>query len=42
MAGKTFYDKLWDAHMLRDNVDGTEFLYIYLHLFHEVTSPQSF
>jgi len=42
MAGKTLYDKLWDAHMVRDNGDGTALLYIDRHLVHEVTSPQAF
>jgi 3-isopropylmalate/(R)-2-methylmalate dehydratase large subunit len=42
MAGKTLYDKLWDAHVVRDNGDGTSLLYIDRHLVHEVTSPQAF
>ncbi|MCW9024995.1 MAG: 3-isopropylmalate dehydratase large subunit [Gammaproteobacteria bacterium] len=42
MAGKTLYDKLWDAHVVRDNGDGTALLYIDRHLVHEVTSPQAF
>ena len=42
MTGKTLYDKLWDAHMVRDNGDGTALLYIDRHLVHEVTSPQAF
>ncbi|NNF95713.1 MAG: 3-isopropylmalate dehydratase large subunit, partial [Halobacteria archaeon] len=42
MAGKTLYDKLWDAHIVRDNGDGTALLYIDRHLVHEVTSPQAF
>jgi 3-isopropylmalate/(R)-2-methylmalate dehydratase large subunit len=42
MAGKTLYDKLWEAHMVRDNGDGTALLYIDRHLVHEVTSPQAF
>ena len=42
MAGKTLYDKLWDAHVVRDNDDGTALLYIDRHLVHEVTSPQAF
>lgn len=39
---KTLYDKLWDAHRVRDNEDGTSLLYIDRHLVHEVTSPQAF
>ncbi len=42
MAGTTLYDKLWDAHVVRDNGDGTALLYIDRHLLHEVTSPQAF
>ena len=42
MAGKTLYDKLWDAHIVRQNEDGTCLLYIDRHLVHEVTSPQAF
>jgi 3-isopropylmalate/(R)-2-methylmalate dehydratase large subunit len=42
MAGKTLYDKLWDAHVVRHNDDGTALLYIDRHLVHEVTSPQAF
>ena len=42
MAGKTLYDKLWDAHQVRVNEDGTALLYIDRQLVHEVTSPQAF
>jgi len=42
MAGKTLYDKLWDAHVVRVNEDGTALLYIDRQLVHEVTSPQAF
>ncbi len=42
MAGKTLYDKLWDAHVVRQNEDGTALLYIDRQLVHEVTSPQAF
>ena len=42
MAGKTLYDKLWQAHEVRDNGDGTSLIYIDRHLIHEVTSPQAF
>ncbi|MEW6331289.1 MAG: 3-isopropylmalate dehydratase large subunit [Pseudomonadota bacterium] len=42
MAGKTLYDKLWDAHVVRHNDDGTALIYIDRHLVHEVTSPQAF
>ena len=42
MAAKTLYDKLWDAHVVREEEDGTALLYIDRHLVHEVTSPQAF
>jgi 3-isopropylmalate dehydratase, large subunit len=42
MTGKTLYDKLWDAHVVRGATDGTTLLYIDRHLLHEVTSPQAF
>ena len=42
MTGKTLYDKLWDAHVVRHNDDGTSLIYIDRHLVHEVTSPQAF
>ncbi len=42
MAGRTLYDKLWEAHEVRDNRDGTSLIYIDRHLVHEVTSPQAF
>ena len=42
MAGKTLYDKLFDAHVVRMEDDGTALLYIDRHLVHEVTSPQAF
>jgi len=42
MSGRTLYDKLWDAHLVRDNGDGSALIYIDRHLVHEVTSPQAF
>ena len=39
---KTLYDKLWDAHVVRQNDNGTSLIYIDRHLVHEVTSPQAF
>ena len=42
MAGKTLYDKIWEAHLVLDKEDGTSLLYIDKHLIHEVTSPQAF
>ncbi|MHB1529216.1 MAG: 3-isopropylmalate dehydratase large subunit [Acidiferrobacteraceae bacterium] len=42
MPGQTLYDKLWAAHVVRQQEDGTCLLYIDRHLVHEVTSPQAF
>ena len=42
MSGQTLYDKLWAAHLVREDDDGSSLLYIDRHLVHEVTSPQAF
>ncbi|MCH7879958.1 MAG: 3-isopropylmalate dehydratase large subunit [Proteobacteria bacterium] len=42
MAAQTLYDKIWAAHEVRCDADGTALLYIDRHLVHEVTSPQAF
>lgn len=42
MSAKTLYDKLWDAHVVRQEDDGTALIYIDRQLLHEVTSPQAF
>jgi len=42
MSAKTLYDKLWDAHLVRQEADGTALIYIDRQLVHEVTSPQAF
>ena len=42
LAPRTLYDKLWDAHVVRKEGDGTALIYIDRHLVHEVTSPQAF
>ena len=42
MAGKTLFDKIWDAHVVDDIKGGPSVLYIDKHLIHEVTSPQAF
>ncbi len=42
MAGKTLYDKIWDAHVVSTNANGESILYVDLHLIHEVTTPQAF
>jgi len=38
----TLYDKLWNAHIVREDEHGAALLYIDRHLIHEVTSPQAF
>jgi 3-isopropylmalate/(R)-2-methylmalate dehydratase large subunit len=42
MAGLTLYDKLWNAHLVKELDNGTSLIYIDLHFLHEVTSPQAF
>jgi 3-isopropylmalate/(R)-2-methylmalate dehydratase large subunit len=39
---KTLYDKIWEDHIVHQQSDGTELLYVDRHLIHEVTSPQAF
>ncbi|MBM3557445.1 MAG: 3-isopropylmalate dehydratase large subunit, partial [Alphaproteobacteria bacterium] len=39
---RTLFDKIWDAHVVSEDADGTSLLYIDRHLVHEVTSPQAF
>ena len=41
-APQTLYDKLWNAHLVLEESDGTALIYIDRHLVHEVTSPQAF
>ncbi|KYG72979.1 3-isopropylmalate dehydratase large subunit [Roseivirga echinicomitans] len=40
--GKTLFDKVWDAHVVKQIDGGIDVLYIDRHLIHEVTSPQAF
>jgi len=42
LAGKTLFDKIWDAHVVEEIKGGPSVLYIDKHLIHEVTSPQAF
>ena len=37
----TLYDKIWDAHLVDEQPDGTCLIYIDRHLVHEVTSGGS-
>lgn len=41
-APRTLFDKIWQAHLVDEQPDGTCLLYIDRHLVHEVTSPQAF
>ncbi len=40
--GKTMFDKIWDAHVVRQVPGESTVLYIDRHLVHEATSPQAF
>ncbi len=42
MSARTLYDKIWDAHVVSTEPDGTCLIYIDRHLVHEVTSAQAF
>ena len=39
---KTLFDKIWEAHLIHCDADGSSLIYIDRHLVHEVTSPQAF
>ena len=40
--GRTMFDKIWDAHVVRQVPGESTILYIDRHLVHEATSPQAF
>ncbi len=42
MTAKTLFEKVWDAHVVREAPGEPALLYVDLHLVHEVTSPQAF
>ncbi len=42
MEAKTLFDKIWDAHAVKQVEGGPAVLYIDRHLIHEVTSPVAF
>ena len=42
MDTRNLFDKVWDAHAVRELPTGQTQLFIGLHLIHEVTSPQGF
>ncbi len=39
---RTLFDKIWQAHLVEVQDDGTCLVYVDRHLVHEVTSPQAF
>lgn len=41
MAGRTLFDKLWDAHVVRDIGDGWALLHIDRHLLHDLSGSAS-
>jgi len=42
MEAKTLFDKIWDAHVVKQVEGGPSVLYIDRHFIHEVTSPVAF
>src|SRR5277367_672186 len=42
MAARTLYEKIWDAHVVREVPGQPTLIYIDRHLIHEGTSPQAF
>jgi len=42
MAARTMFEKIWDAHVVREKPGEPSLIYIDRHLVHEVTSPQAF
>ncbi len=41
-AGRTLYEKIWDAHVVHEEPGKPSLIYIDRHLIHEGTSPQAF
>jgi 3-isopropylmalate/(R)-2-methylmalate dehydratase large subunit len=42
MTAKTMFEKIWEAHLVKEEPGKPALIYIDLHLVHEVTSPQAF
>src|SRR3990172_2190815 len=40
--GKTLFEKIWEAHVVREPPGEPALLWVDLHLVHEVTTPQAF
>jgi 3-isopropylmalate/(R)-2-methylmalate dehydratase large subunit len=41
-VARNLFEKIWDAHVVREDEGEPTLLYVDLHLVHEVTSPQAF
>jgi len=41
-SAKTLFDKIWDAHVVKESTGHPDVVYIDRHFIHEVTSPQAF
>ncbi|MEX1238636.1 MAG: aconitase family protein, partial [Cyclobacteriaceae bacterium] len=41
-SAKTLFDKIWDAHVVKESPGHPNVFYIDRHFIHEVTSPQAF
>lgn len=42
MKTKTLFEKIWDSHVVSDNLNSPSLIYVDVHYIHEVTSPQAF
>jgi 3-isopropylmalate/(R)-2-methylmalate dehydratase large subunit len=42
MPSRTMYEKIWEAHLIREEPEAPALIYIDRHLIHEGTSPQAF
>lgn len=42
MVPETMFEKIWNAHLVKEELGKPSILYVDLHLVHEVTSPQAF
>jgi 3-isopropylmalate/(R)-2-methylmalate dehydratase large subunit len=42
LMAKTMFDRIWEAHVVRQEPDAPALLFVDLHLIHEVTSAQAF
>ena len=42
MGPETMFEKIWNAHLVKEELGKPSILYVDLHLVHEVTSPQAF